>query len=90
MIRIEILLILIKAVTAIAAFALAGLGLRVAHKRGDRATRLLAAGLCCIGLATLLAVVGGLVLSVDIELWLVESVLLLVGVSFLLVATFDW
>lgn len=90
MTSIEPLLIQVKVITAIAAITLAGLGVRAALRRSDRASCLMAAGLSCIGLAAMTATVGGLLLSFDLVLWLAESLLVLAGVGFLLASTWDW
>lgn len=73
--------IIIKTLSSLVAIILAHLSYKSYDRTDNISLGLLAAGFGCIGLGTIFAVSGGIFIGIKTEVVLIESLLLLLGLS---------
>lgn len=86
--RLEMLLLNIKLLTVLGAAILTGITLRSARRRSVPWLAYLAGGVAAIGVGAGIAFVGGFLVGPTTVLWVLESVLLLIGLGLLLAAIY--
>lgn len=80
----ELLLLNLKLLTVVVAGVLAMLAIRSFRRNAERSMQVMAAGLTAIGVGAIITYVGGMTVGTIPEVWVIESIFLLIGIGLIL------